>query len=155
LTATIARGIADQILDDLLGQRYVAAGESPSVLPLGMEAGESSNPVRTILLDDTDDFHLVAFDSPLDPYGRPLGQGDGAGGLRPEELRVSESFLANWRVEIVITYVNESNPAVDLTGSATSGMRAATVTVTRIVNGTSDQLAQVRRVFSCVATPGS
>jgi hypothetical protein len=57
--------------------------------------------------------------------------------------------------EIVITYVNESNPAVDLTGSATSGMRAATVTVTRIVNGTNDQLAQVRRVFSYVATPGS
>ena len=155
LAATIVRGIADQILDDMLGQRYVAVGESPTVLPFGTETGEASNPVKTVLFDDTDDFHRTTPTPLLDPWGIALGQGNGAGGLRPEDFRVSDSYLANWRTVVVITYVNESNPAVDLTGAATSGMRAATVTVTRTINGTTDTLAQVRRVFSYVAMPGS
>lgn len=155
LAATIARGIAEQILDDVLGQRYVAAGESPTVLPFGTEAGEASIPVKTVLFDDTDDFHRIDQSPPLDPWGVALGQGDNAGGLRAEDFRLSASFLANWRTVVALTYVNETNPAVDLTGSATSSMRAATVTVTRTVNGVTDTLAQIRRVFSHVPTPGS
>ncbi len=154
LSATIAHGIAEQILDDVMGQRYVAATDSPTVLPFGIEAGESNNPVKIVLFDDTDDFHGLDQTPPLDPWGVALGQGDSAGGLRPEDFRVSASSFANWRTTVAITYVNETNPAVDLTGSATSGMRAVTVTVKRTVNGVTDTLTKIRRVFSYVPTPG-
>lgn len=152
LAATIARGIAEQILDDVLGQRYMAAGESPTALPFGPEAGEVSTPVKTILFDDADDFHRLDQSPPLDPWGIALGQGNGTGGLRPEDFRLSAAYLANWRVTVAIHYVSESDPAVDLTGTATSGLRSATVTVSRTVNGVTDTLAQMRRVFSHVPT---
>ena len=155
VSATIARGIADQVLDDLLGRRYVAAGEAETVLPLGTELGEASTPPKTILFDDTDDFDRLELSPPVDPWGIGIGQGNGAGGLRPEDFRVSSSHFANWKVSVVIRYVNESNPAVDLTGSATSGMRSATVTVTRTINGVTDELARIRRVFAYVPTIGS
>ena len=152
LSATIARGIAEQVLDDVMGQRYMAVGESSTVLPLGIETGEASTPVKTALFDDTDDFHGLDQSPPLDRWGISLGQGNGAGGLRPDDFRLSPSYLANWRLTVAIRYVDEANPAADLAGNATGGMRSATVTVTRTVNGVTDTLAQVRRVFSYVPT---
>ena len=155
LGGTIARGIADQIVDEVLGQRYVEPGKSATVLPLGPDTGESGSPLKTRRFNDTDDFHGINQSPPLDPWGIAVGHGDGTGRQRPEDFRIADSFLANWRTRVAVTYVNEANPAVDLTGSATSGMRAVTVTVTREANGVTDTLAQVRRVFSYVATPGS
>lgn len=152
LAATIARGIAEQILDDVMGQRYVAAGESPTVMPLGPEAGETSTPMKTVLFDDTDDFHGLDQSPPLDPWGVVLGQGNGAGGMRPDDFRLSASYLANWRVTVAVRYVSESDPSLDVTGSATTGLRSVTVTVLRTVNGVTDTLATVRRVFSYVPT---
>ena len=155
VSATIARGIAEQILDDLLGRRYVAVGEAATVLPLGPESGETSTPPKTILFDDTDDFDGLQLSPPVDPWGISVGQGNGAGGTRPDDFRVSTSFFANWKVTVAIRYANESNPAMDLTGSSTSGMRSATVTVSRTLNGVTDELAKIRRVFAHVPTIGS
>jgi prepilin-type N-terminal cleavage/methylation domain-containing protein len=150
VAATIARGIAEQLLDDLAGQRYVALGKSPTGLPFAKETGETSTPPKTSLFDDLDDYHQLDLAPPLDPWGVPLGQGNGSGGLRPEDFRVSPTFFARWRARVEVTYVNEADPSVNLAGSATSGMRAATVSITRTVNGVTETLAQVRRVFSYV-----
>jgi prepilin-type N-terminal cleavage/methylation domain-containing protein len=155
VSATIARGIADQIVDEVLGKRYVEPGEAATVLPLGVEAGEGNVPLKTNLFDDSDDYHGIELAPPLDPVGIPLGFGDGNGALRAEDFRIGDTFFSNWRVVVAITYVDEANPSVDLTSTATSGMRAVTVTVYRQGNGTTDQLAQVRRVFSYVALPGA
>jgi prepilin-type N-terminal cleavage/methylation domain-containing protein len=152
IATSTARGIAEQILDHIVGLRYTANGESSTVLPLGTEAGESGTPLRTILFDDTDDFHGINQTPLLDPWGSALGQGNAAGGLRPTDFRVADSYFSNWRVAVSITYVDPNNPAIDLTGTATSGMRAATVTVSRTSNGVTETLAQLRRVFSYVPT---
>jgi hypothetical protein len=89
--------------------------------------------------------------SPLvDPWGIPYGQGNGAGGLRSASLRVTDGYFTGWRATVSVAYVQEDDPTVELTGGATSGMRAVTVTILRSVGGETDQLAQVRRVFSYV-----
>lgn len=150
IAETIARGIAEQVLDDIAGMRYVEVGESETVLPLGTETGETRTPLQTALFDDIDDFHDLDQSPLLDPWGIALGQGNDLGQLRPEDFRITEGYLANWQVAVSIKYVNESNPAINLTGSATSGMRAATVTVSRTVNGARVTLTQLRRVFSYV-----
>lgn len=150
IAETIARGIADQVLDDVAGMRYVESGESETVLPLGSESGEARTPLQMAAFDDIDDFHGINQSPPLDRWGVALGQGDGAGGLRAADFRISDEYLANWQVTVSITYVNETDPAIDLTGSSTSGMRAATVTISKTVDGVRVTLAQVRRVFSYV-----
>jgi hypothetical protein len=150
LSQTIARGIAEQVIDDVLGQPYYEPGGNPFSYPLGAEAGETANPPATFLFDDADDFHEYVSVPPRDPFGIELGSGNGVGGQRAEHLQLPEGYLSNWRVEVAITYVDEVDLSVDLTPPTTSGLRAVRVRVSRTWDGVDRELVMLRQVFSYV-----
>lgn len=146
----VARGLAEQMLDDLLGQPYCEPGTSPTTWPLGPESGESSLVPKTILFDDSDDYHLYRSSPPRDRWGIEAGQGDGQGGRRRESFRLPDEYFAGWQVELQVTYANENNPSLDLPASQTSGLRAARVRISRTVNQSVEELILLRRVFAYV-----
>jgi type II secretory pathway pseudopilin PulG len=146
---TIARGIAEQIMDEILGQRYHESGGSARAT-LGPETGETSSPQRTILFDDTDDYANFSSTPLRDDWGIARGQGNGAGGLRASEFRLPDNYFANWNVNVRVSYVDEIIPTKDLSGSATSVVRAVRVQVTRNWNGTAQELVTIRRVIAYV-----
>jgi Tfp pilus assembly protein PilV len=146
---TIARGIAEQVMDEILGQRYHEPNGAARGT-LGPETGESSTPPRTILFDDTDDYAGFTSSPLRDAWGIALGQGNGLGGLRATEFRLPDSYFADWRVNVQVTYVDEDDPTTDLSGFATSVVRAVRVQVTRNWNGTAQDLATIRRVIAYV-----
>jgi len=49
----LARGIANQMIDEVMGRRYCAAASSPIQYPLSAESHEISTPQKRILFDDT------------------------------------------------------------------------------------------------------
>src|SRR5262245_52995751 len=82
LAQTIARGVAEQLLDEILGQPYCETGGNPLAYPLGPNAGETSNPLKTSLFDDTDDYNGYTCSPPRDAWGIDLGTENGQGGQR-------------------------------------------------------------------------
>jgi type II secretory pathway pseudopilin PulG len=146
---TIARGIAEQMIDEILGQRYHEQGTSARGA-LGPESGETATPPRTLLFDDADDYANFESSPLRDSWGMPLGQGNGLGGLRATDFRLPDNYFAQWKVRITITYVNESDPTKDLSGLATSVVRAVRIQVTRNWNGTDQELVSLRRVIAYV-----
>jgi prepilin-type N-terminal cleavage/methylation domain-containing protein len=154
LAQTIARGIAEQVLDDALGRRYHEPGGSALSYPLGREAGETSVPLQTILFDDTDDYHQYVGSPPRDAWGIELGTGDGQGGQRPEAFRVSAGYFSGWTVEVTIAYADENDPSIDLASPQASGLRSVRVRVTRSWDGGDQELAVLRQVFAYVPPVG-
>jgi prepilin-type N-terminal cleavage/methylation domain-containing protein len=155
LAQTIARGIAEQLIDEVLGQPYHEPGSHPLTGPLGPESGESPAPSQTFYFDDADDYHQFASSPPSDPWGKLLGSGDGQGGLRAESFRLPQDYFGGWTVEATITYVDETNPSLDLAAPATSGIRAVRVRVTRSQGGGVRELATLRQVFAYVPPLGN
>lgn len=150
LQRTVAAGLAQQYLDEILGLPYHEPGATPQDWPLGPEPGEVVVPARRALFDDIDDFHAYSAMPPRDPWGLPLGHGDGAAGSRYASLRASQTFLADWRVDIAVRYANPDDPSVDLAPGATSLLRSIEVTISRIDAETTIVLAKVRRVIGYV-----
>jgi type II secretory pathway pseudopilin PulG len=146
---TMARGIAEQVMDEVLGQRYHEPGGSARAT-LGPESGETASPPRTLLFDDADDYAGFASSPPRDTWGIQLGQGNGLGALRAADFRLPDNYLSDWNVQVTVSYVNENDPTKDLSGSATSVVRAVRVRVTRNWNGTAQELASIRRVIAYV-----
>ena len=147
----LARGIANQMIDEVLGRRYGAAGESPYQYPLSAEDDEISSPQKRILFDDTDDFNNYSSRPLRDPWAIELGQGDGAGGSRHSNFRLRDDYFDDWAVEVRVVYANPSELSENLTGSNTSGYRALEVTVGKYDgDGSSRRLATIRRVYGYV-----
>jgi prepilin-type N-terminal cleavage/methylation domain-containing protein len=155
LSRTIARGIAEQMMDDVLGRRYHEPGGGALSYPLGREAGETAVPLKTILFDDTDDYHGYTSSPPRDAWGIELGTGDGQGGQRPEGFRVPAGYFAGWSVEVTMAYADENDPSIDLVSPQTSGLRSVRVRVTRSWDGGDQELAVLRQVFAYVPPVGS
>jgi type II secretory pathway pseudopilin PulG len=150
MARSIARGIAEQLIDDAAGVGYHEPGSPPLSYPLGRDAGETANPLQTALFDDTDDFHGYHSSPPRDRFGMPLGQGNHQGGLRPENFRMPDGYFANWQVEVSVAFADEDSPAQDLAPPATSGLKAVRVRVTRQWNGSVQELIMLRQVFAYV-----
>ncbi|MDA1054779.1 MAG: prepilin-type N-terminal cleavage/methylation domain-containing protein [Planctomycetota bacterium] len=149
----LARGIANQMIDEVLGRRYGAAGVSPYQYPLIPGSHEISSPQRRILFDDTDDFNRYSSRPLRDPWAIELGQGDGAGGSRHPNFQLRDNYFDDWAVAVRVCYVDAKDLSKNLTGSKTSGYRAVEVTVKRYdENGSTRQLVTVRRVYGYVPT---
>lgn len=147
----LARGIANQIVDEVLGRRYASAGASPYQYPLSAGSHELSTPQKRILFDDTDDFNNYVSRPLRDPWAIELGQGDGAGGLRPANFQLRDDYFDDWSVAIRVNYANPSDLAQNLTGSNTSNYRAVEVTVGKYdETGSARRLATVRRVYGYI-----
>jgi prepilin-type N-terminal cleavage/methylation domain-containing protein len=149
----LARAIANQMIDEVLGRRYGAAGASPYQYPLQASGSETSSPQRRILFDDTDDFNNYASRPLRDPWAIELGQGDGAGGFRHENFRLRDDYFDNWSVDVHVYYADSTDLSKNLTGSNTSDFRAVEVTIGKYGDdGSLRQLATVRRVYAYIPT---
>jgi len=151
--SAIAEGIADQIIDEVFGNRYHAVGAPPNQYPLGPSSWEQAGNGRE-RLNDIDDFHGFVAEIAEDRWGYPLGTGDGEGDERLDELAVRDGFFSNWRQEIEVYYVSESDLSQRLPAYQTSNFRAVEVTISRNApDGTLLQLANRRRVLAYVPVP--
>jgi len=149
-----ATGIAAQLMDEVLGTRYAAVGAGAYQVGLGPNTWETQGTGRE-RYDDVDDFHGVVSQPPRDEYGIALGLGNDAGGQRHPNFRLPTSYFADWRQEVEVYYVSESNPTVRLTGSNTSNFRAVEVRVYRTDGARGRELLDtVRRVVAYVPAPG-
>lgn len=147
---TIADGMARQLVDEVLGKRYMATHTSPYQTPLGHSGWEGQGNGRE-RFNDTDDFHGFNRSGPEDIWGNNLGQGDGAGGLRHPAMQVPTRFFANWRQRIEVYYVDPDDLSKRLSGNETSNYRAVEVTIDRrTADGAFLTLANSRRVFAYV-----
>ncbi|MFV1965487.1 MAG: prepilin-type N-terminal cleavage/methylation domain-containing protein [Pirellulaceae bacterium] len=154
LERTIAQGVAQQYIDDCLGNRYVEAGVSPELPWLGRENGEHAWPLKTALFDDTDDFNGYESYPLRDSWAVALGQGDAQGSTRHPQFQLRSDYFDRWFTRIRVHYVDADQPAKNLPSGQTSGFRAVEVEVGRVLpNGSIRVLSQLRRVYSYVPSP--
>jgi prepilin-type N-terminal cleavage/methylation domain-containing protein len=146
---TAALGMAQQLMDEVLGNRYMEDGSDPWSTALGPGSGEA-NGVRS-LFDDIDDFNGWRSQPPKDYRGIPLGQDDGQGGVRNQNFQTPAGQFDRWRQEIDVYYVSETDLNSRLAAGQTSDYRAVDVRIMRDnPPGGSQQLAKVRRVVAYV-----
>src|SRR5262245_61813386 len=100
---TIADGVAQQVLDEVLTKRWVGAGENPLTTTLGPVSSELLNG-GTALFDDADDYAGYSAQPLKGSYGETLGMGDDSGNQRLENFRVRSDFFKNWRVRVDVYY---------------------------------------------------
>ena len=149
LEETIAVGMAQQLMDEVLGGRY-AEGLDGYQVTLGPSAYESSGVGRQ-RYDDIDDYHGVRSSAPVDLWNIELGKDDGEGGQRHPRFQASVDLFKDWRQEIDVYYVDESDLATRLPTGQVSGYRVVEV---RIIDDPPDrgsrELINLRRVVAYV-----
>jgi len=144
---TIADGIAQQLLDEILSKRYSEDGL------IGPAVDELLGVSRQ-LFDDVDDYHGYASHPLRDQYGQPLGTGNDAGGQRAATFRVPADFFQNWRQRVQVYYVD---PATHTTASNDpTAYRAIEVVVEKVhVDGTVVPLSSRKRIIAYIPPPTS
>ena len=148
---TIAYGMAQQLMDEVMGGRYMDLGGNPYANPIGPSASELVGGTRQ-LFDDIGDFNGYRCQPPTDFYGVALGTDDGQGGQRNAAFRCNTAYLQNWRQEIDVYYVSDTNLTTPLPSGQTSDYRAVEVRImyNDPVRGPM-QLAQILRIVTYVA----
>jgi hypothetical protein len=148
--SAIARGMAQQLMDEIVGCRYVESGGNPYSTVLGPETGETTGGTRQ-LFDDSDDYNGLRTKPPKDFYGIALGKDDGLGGQRNTLFQIPPGLIDNWQQEVDVYYVSESNLSTKLATGQTSDYRVVEVRITYNdpVQGT-QVLAGLKRVLSYV-----
>jgi len=143
---TIALGMAQQLMDEVVGNRYCEAGGSAHDTVLQPGSSERVGNTRQ-RFDDIDDFNGYRSQPPTDAWGIALGKDNGEGGERHPAFQAPSSFLANWRQEVRVYYVSADDPSRALGSGQVSDYRAVEV---RIVEQDPDrgsrELARLRRV---------
>lgn len=148
---TIAQGMAEQLLDEILGKRYVE-GTDPYEVTLGATGYEKGGAGRE-RYNDIDDYHGYSSSPPKDYWGIKLGTDDGAGATRNAAFQTPATAFATWRQTVQVYYINNSDLSQRL-ASGTSNYRAVEVEVFNDdpVRGTR-RLASIRRVISYIPSP--
>jgi prepilin-type N-terminal cleavage/methylation domain-containing protein len=148
---TIAYGMAQQLMDEAVGCRYMELGGSPYDAVPRPSAAESTRGTRE-LFDDIGDFSGHRGQAPVDLYGVALGMDDGQGGQRNPAFQCPAGFFADWRQEIDVYYVADTDLTSPLPAGQTSDYRAVEV---RIIyndpNRGPRELAKIRRIVTYVA----
>src|SRR5262249_53492117 len=96
---TIADGVAQQTLDEILTKRYVGQGDTPLLASLGAATAELLGS-GTAIFDDTDDYANYVAQPLKGSHGELLGTGDDSGNLRLNNFRVRSDFFQNWKVRV-------------------------------------------------------
>ena len=149
----IANGLAQQMMDELSGMRYMEAGASPTSAYLGPEAGETAGPGRS-LFDDIDDYNGLTVQPPADRWGIPLGTDDGDGTIRQSTLQLASGYLAQYRVQVTVYYLQSTALTTPLPYGVTTDYRGAQVQVSYDDPQAGwQQLVTLTRVFSYVPSP--
>ena len=113
LQQALALGMAQQLMDEILGARYHAIGSNAYEYPMGASSWEKSGLGRE-RYNDIDDYNGLRCSPPIEIYGTAIGTGDGSGGLRHPGFRVAQDYFRNWRQEINVSYVNAGDFSVNL-----------------------------------------
>jgi prepilin-type N-terminal cleavage/methylation domain-containing protein len=146
LKETMAMGMAQQLLDEALGVRYcsgTSTAHQTTLAPSGSSTGSRQS------FSVSGDFNGYRRTLPVDPYGVTLGLDDGVGGQRPAAFRASTNRYAQWRQEVDVTYVSESNWSAP--AAASNDYRAVEVRIMELdPQRGSLLLAKVRRVIAYV-----
>lgn len=149
LEQTIARGIAEQMADEITGLPYVAAGGDPYATALIAPVAGAVD--READFDESADYNNFNAKPPRGLHGLYLGYGDGKGGYRHVNFRLAIPDFSRWRQAVSVYYVDETDPSARLAAGVTSNLRAIDVRILRDGdNGSKRQLARVRRVISYV-----
>lgn len=148
---TIADGIAQQTMDEMLTKRFVGPAENPLTAVLGALSSELQN-LGTSLFDDVDDYAGYISQPLKGQSGEPLGTGDDNGGLRLQNFRVRSDYFQNWRVRVDVYYVDPDNHLVRSTSATNFRMIDVNVELVRS-NGTVLPLANRKRMVAYVPPP--
>jgi len=151
LQQEIATGIAEQLADEIVGKLYYPSGGDPYSSYLGPEAYEAAVPRAGY--DDADDFDDFTATPPESPLEVTLGEDDGQGAQRHPNFRLTPSHFEDWREEVDVYFVSESDPSVRLAGSDTSGLRAVEVSIYYDDGVSEKKLTSVRRLIGYVPAP--
>ncbi len=150
LQQTIADGLAEQLMDEVLGGRYVAVGEDGYQTSFSASSYESSGSHRE-RYDDIDDYNGIRRLAPVDAWRIALGKDDGEGGVRHANFQVTNPILEDWRQEVDVYYVDESDLSTPLPFGQTSDYRIVEVRIVRVDPDRGNrQLAILRRVVAYV-----
>jgi prepilin-type N-terminal cleavage/methylation domain-containing protein len=148
---TMAYGMAQQLIDEVVGCRYADLGNGGHDVPIGPTGSEAAGGTRQSF-HDCGDFNGYRSQPPKDPYNVALGAEDGQGGVRNPNFQASTAYLQNWRQEVDVYYVGETDLNTALPAGQTSDYRAIEVRI--IYNDPKSgptQLAKIRRVVTYVA----
>jgi type II secretory pathway pseudopilin PulG len=126
LYGTIAQGMAQQLMDEIVGNLYCDTNADPYQNTLGPGADE---PLRK-LYDDIDDYNGLRSQPPKDLYGIALGKDDGVGGQRNPQFQSAVSFINNWKQEVDVYYLNATDLKTKLSTGQTSDYRMVEVRIT-------------------------
>jgi prepilin-type N-terminal cleavage/methylation domain-containing protein len=148
---TIADGIAQQMLHEILTKRYAGPGENPLAATLGPTSAEALA-ARQNLFDDVDDYEGYVAKPLKGIDGERLGVGDGAGGQRLANFRVRSEFFSSWRLRVNVYYVDPNNHTVR--SNAPTYFRAVEVNVEHVQpSGAALPLASRKRIVAYIPPP--
>ena len=91
---------------------------------------------------------------PEDRFGQPLGAGDDQGGLRPATFRAPAGFLQNWRVRVLVYYVDGADHR-SVSSTATPYRAIEVLVEKQIADGRIIPLASRKRVITYIPPPAS
>jgi len=147
---TIAQGLANQALDEVLGARYMELDCSAHDTYLQPGGSEKATGTRE-LFDDIDDYNDWKSSPPVDRWGIPLGDDDGEGGERHKDFRAPSDTRDRWTRTIHVYYVDESDLSTQLPSGKTSDFRAVEVRVYyKGPNSGRREMARARRIVAYV-----
>lgn len=150
LQQTLAIGMAQQLMDEIIGARYHAVGGDAYEYPMGASPWENSGLGRE-RYNDIDDYNGLRFAPPIEVHGTAIGTGDGTGDLRHANFRVEQDYFRNWRQEIDVFYVDPDDLTRNLPVGSRSDYRAIEVRIVREDPGSDPRvLAKLRQVVSYV-----
>ena len=150
---TIADGVAQQTIDEILTKRFVGPAENPLTSVLGALSSELQS-LGTSLFDDTDDYLGYVAQPLKGQSGETLGTGDDSGGLRLQNFRVRSDYFQNWRVRVDVYYVDPDNHLVRSAAATNYRMIDVNVELVR-TNGSVLPLANRKRLIAYVPPPTS
>ncbi|HID76840.1 MAG TPA: hypothetical protein EYP56_12700 [Planctomycetaceae bacterium] len=146
---TVALGLAQQLMDEVLGARYAAPGAGGRQTWLGPSHWERRGRGR-YRYNDIDDYNGFVAEPPTDPWGVPLGEDGGRGRRRHPRFRLPPEKLHGWRQEVRVYYVAPPDWQ-PLPRGQTSDYRAVEVRIVRATpGGGRRQLALLRQVLAYV-----
>jgi hypothetical protein len=136
MNETIAMGMAQQLMDEVVGNRWTGTTTS----------GRAN-------FDDIEDYANYQSTPPADPWNVALGTDDGQGGQRQANFRAPSGLLDRWKQQVLVYPVDAANPSVQLASSSTSECRAVEVRILYAdPSGWTKELVRLRRVISHVTS---
>lgn len=150
LQQALAIGMAQQLMDEIVGNRYHAVGGDGYEYPMSASSWEKSGDGRE-RFNDIDDYNGLRCSPPIELYGTAIGTGDGTGDLRHPNFRVAQDYFQDWRQEVDVYYVDPNDFSKNLSSGSRSDYRAVEVRIVRDAPDSDPRiLAELRQVVSYV-----